>query len=229
MISTAKRRNLLLTAAVAVAVPAFGAGRAEAQWGGMGFFGGNMVPLVQQPGDYVNQVALAQMNHVRGPIQNNVYANTPNAYYNHIRDNGFVDRYYPDRRDPAYYGYSARPRAQRTTPTSATAAPARPLVPLGSFFNDQAQLVWPGDAPLAGDLKDKRAAVDQACQAAREELKKNGVASIASVTEARQKLLDYGRPALKFLKDKETPRVADGFHMFLLQLYDSLAQAANPS
>jgi hypothetical protein len=46
------------------------------------------------------------------------------------------------------------------------------------------------------------------------------------VAEARQKLLDYGRPALHYVKAHETPRVADSFHGFLLSLYDSLAQAA---
>lgn len=232
MISTVKRGHVLLTAVLAAAASLFGTGRAQAQWGmggmGIGFYGGNLFGNVPQPVTFDYSVALARMNHVRGPIQNNVYANTPNAYYNHLRDNGFVDRYYPDRRDPAYYGYSARARAQRTTPTSAPAAPAHPLVPLASFFNDKERLIWPGDAPIAGDLKEKRAAVDQACEAAREELKKNGVASIAAVTEARQKLLDYGRPALKFVRAQETPRVADSFHVFLLSLYDSLAQAANP-
>jgi hypothetical protein len=231
MITTTKRGRALAAAVLAAAASLFGTGRAEAQWGGMGigFFGGNLFGNVPQPVTFDNSVALARMNHVRGPIQNNVYGNNPNAYYNHIRDNGFVERYSPEIRDPAYYGYSSRAGAQRPTPTSASAVPVRPLVPLSSFFNDKDQLVWPGDSPISGDLKEKRAATDQACQVAREELKKNGVASIAAVTEARQKLLDYGRPALKQVKAQETPRVADSFHVFLLSLYDSLGQAANPS
>ncbi len=132
-------------------------------------------------------------------------------------------------RPPSYYGYAPRPRPQRATPTAATAGRAQPLVPLTSFYNDKGQLVWPGDAPTAGDLKEKREAFEKACRAVLDEVKKNGVASIASVTEARQKLLDYGRPALKYLRTHETPRVADSFHGFLLMLYDSLAQAANAS
>jgi hypothetical protein len=229
MISTAKRGNVLLAAVLAVAASSFGAGRAQAQWGGIGFWGGGLMPNIEQPGNFLNSVALAQMNHVRGPMQNNVYANNPNSYINHVRDNGFVDRYYPDYRHPAYYGYGPRPRAQRTTPTAATVAGARPIVPLTSFYNDKGQLVWPGDAPIAGDLKEKREAFEKACRAVLDEVKKNGVASIASVTEARQKLLEYGRPALKYVKEHETPRVADSFHGFLLSLYDSLAQAANVS
>lgn len=236
MISAAKRGNVLLTAVLAAVSSVVGAGRAEAQWGigfgGMGGFGlgygfGLGGGYVQQPANYLNQVSLARMNHIRGPIQNDVYANHPNAYYNHLRDSGFVDRYYPDRRDPAYYGHSSRARGHRVTPTSAKdAAPsARPIVPLGTFFNDRSQLVWPGDAPTTGELQAKREAVDQACAVALAELKKNGSASVASATEARQKLLDYGRPALAALKANE-PRVADGFRTFLLSLYDSLAQAA---
>ena len=62
-----------------------------------------------------------------------------------------------------------------------------------------------------------------------DEVKKSGVASIATVSEARQKLLEYGRPALKYIKEHETSPLADSFHIFLLALYDSLAQAANVS
>ncbi len=119
-----------------------------------------------------------------------------------------------------------RARRPSATPTTGTAARARPLVPLTSFFNAQNQLIWPADAPVAGDLKAKRDAFEQVCQKVLQEVKQNGVASIASVTEARQKLIEYGRPALKYVREHETPRVADAFHVFLLSLYDSLAQAA---
>ena len=71
-----------------------------------------------------------------------------------------------------------------------------PSLPLASFYNAEGQIVWPADAPTAGDLKEKRGVFDQASQAVLAELKKNGVASIATVTDARQKLLDYGRPGL---------------------------------
>jgi hypothetical protein len=239
MISAAKPGNVLLAAILAVAASALGAGRARAQWGmggglGIGFYGGGLIPYVQQPGNYLNQVALARIG--RGPSSSplgngshSFYAGNPNSYLNRVRDNGFVDRYYPDRREPAYYGYSSRPQAQRTTPTAAAANRARPMVPLASFFNAQDQLIWTGDAPTAGDLKEKRDAVDKACLTALHEVKQNGVASIASVTEAREKLLDYGRPALKYVREHETARIADSFHIFLLSLYDSLAQAAGGS
>ena len=100
------------------------------------------------PSDFLNQVALAQMNHVRGPMQNNVYANNPNSYINHVRDNGFVDRYYPDRiAIRPTTAMRSRPRAQRTTPTAATVAPSRPLVPLTSFYQRQGAIRLAGRCP----------------------------------------------------------------------------------
>jgi len=227
-----KSGDVLLTTLVSAVTFGLGAGRVEAQWGmggfGFGLYGGGFVPNIQQPGNFLNQVALSQMGNVRGPIQNNPYAGNPNAYFNHVRDNGFVDRYDISAREPYSSRYMASGAPRRATPTSMTLARPRPVVPLTGFFNAQGQLTWPGDAPTAGDLKEKREAVDRAIRAVLDETKKNGVASIASVTEARQKLLEYGRPALQYVRTHETPAVADAFHAFLLSLYDSLAAAANP-
>ena len=80
---------------------------------------------------------------------------------------------------------------------------------------------------MAGELNEKRESFDAASQTVLAETKKNGAASIATVTNARQKLLDYGRPALQYVRAHETPRIADTFHLFLLSLYESLAQAVN--
>jgi hypothetical protein len=114
------------------------------------------------------------------------------------------------------------------TQTAMNTPRSRPLVPLTSFFNAQNQLVWPADAPTTGALKEKRDLFDQSARNVLDEVKKNGVASLATVTDTRQKLLDYGRPALQDVRTRETARIADSFHGFLLMLYDSLAQAANP-
>ena len=54
-------------------------------------------------------------------------------------------------------------------------------------------------------------------------VEKHRSAPITTVTEARQKLLEYGQPALRLVRSVSTPRIAEGFHMFLLSLYDSLA------
>ncbi len=234
MRATATRGKVLLTAFVAVMASGFGASQARAQWGmggGFGGFGFGFGGAVEQPGTFLNSVALSQMNHVRGPTQNNVYAGNPNSYINHVRDNGFVDQYSPYRREPSYSSYSpssSSAQGRNMTQTAMSVPRTKPLVPLASFYNAQNQLVWPGGSPMADPLKEKRTLFDQSAQTVLDEVKKNGVASIATVTDSRQKLLDYGRPALKYVRTHETARVADSFHGFLLMLYDSLAQAANP-
>ncbi len=206
----------------------------HAQWGmgggfgGMGWGFGGFHP-VPAPETYLYQKALVDGGRGTQLPSRDVYANNPNSYINHVRDNGFVDRYPVERREIPAYRVAAPRRAQgvATTPTSAVAT-ASPVLPLASFYNGDHVLVWPGDAPMEGDLKGKRAIFDQASEVVLSETKKNGVASLASVTEARQKLLDYGRPALAYTRTHDTARISDTFHMFLLSLYDSLAQAVNP-
>jgi hypothetical protein len=208
--------------------------RAEAQWGGgfggfgWGFGGFSQVP---KPESFINSKALIDAGRDTHIPSRNVYANDPNSYINHIRDNGFVERYDVARREPSHYRY-AQPLAQSrpgVTPTAMNVAQQMPSLPLDSFYDPKGQIVWPADSPVAGDLKEKRTVFDQVSQLALAETKKNGVASIATVTDARQKLLDYGRPALHYVRTHETPRVADGFHLFLLSMYESLAQAVNPA
>ncbi len=216
---------VLVIGAACLLVP----GRAEAQFGFGGFgggfggfgYGGFGFSQVPKPESYLYQNALVAAGRpVNAPARDS-YAGNPNSYINHIRDNGFVDRYSADRREIPQYRVAARPRA--------AAPPAVPNLPLSSFYDANSKLEWPANAPIEGDLKQKRDVSDLACEQVLEETKKNGVAALASVTDARQKLLDYGRPALAHVRAHDTPRVADTFHMFMLSLYESLAQSANPA
>src|SRR4051794_23399069 len=203
-------------------------GRAEAQWGfGIGW-GAPAFNYVPSPTDYLNQRDLVAASRTSGPAPNNVYADSPNAYYNKIRDNsnalgGYYD--YETRRS------ASEARIARSARSIASAAPAkgvttpRPVVPITSFFNRDEELVWPADAPISGELGSKRATSDKASLAALHEYNRQGLASIATATEARNKLLEYGRPALKFLRGQSTVRLSDTFHLFLLSLYESLEQA----
>jgi hypothetical protein len=219
MAPRARPGNIIVTVVVAMGAIAFSPGIASAQWGwGWGFGGFSQVP---KPESFLNSKALISAAHPPAIPSRNVYANNPNSYINHIRDNGFVDRYSVARREPLEYRYPPQPQP---TPT----APRTPNMPLASFFNADNHFVWPADSPTEGDLKEKQSMFDQASQAVLSESKKNGVASIAAVTEARQKLVDYGKPALSFVRAHETPRIADLFHVFLLSVYESLAQAVNP-
>jgi hypothetical protein len=207
-------------------------GQARAQWGmgygwGWGELGFRYVP---SPTDFLNQQALTRGRQERP--SHSPYANNPNAYFNRIRDNGFVSHYdVARRRAPAYQPVRTTayvpPTRVEPQPAAATAA-SRPVTPLASFFNAAQELVWPSESPTNGDLKEKRDRADQAGLAVLEETRRQVPASVSSVTRARQKLIDYGQPALQEVRAQATPPIADSFHNFLLSLYDSLAQAAWP-
>jgi hypothetical protein len=216
--------------------------RAEAQfglggYGGYGFgYGFNYHPPVV---DYLNQKSLLNASQATmGPVANDVYAGRPNAYVNHLHDDGYLDKWdtgtrrqieasigrYSDGPPPSYF----RSHPQPAQPQAAAPAnpPAAPALPLSSFFDRYQKLVWPGEAPTFGDLGAKRATADQACLAVLNDYNLHGLAQLGTVTEARTKLIEYGKPALLYLTENSTPRIADTFHLFLLSLYESLAQAA---
>src|SRR3954467_15757070 len=68
-------------------VPWLVPGRAEAQWGfGIGW-GSPAFNYVPSPTDYLNPRAPVAGSRDSGPASNNVYAGSPNAYYNKLRDN----------------------------------------------------------------------------------------------------------------------------------------------
>jgi hypothetical protein len=192
-------------------------------WGGLGF---HQVPSAT---GFLNQYALTRAAAgMQMPRSFNPLSGNPNAYWNRARDNGFVSHYDVNaRRSPAYR------RPPTTSPSDASRAEsqpaaANPVPPLVSFFNAAQKLVWPDESPTAGDLKEKRDRSDLASLAVLEETRRQNAASLSSVTYARQKLLDYGRPALKEIRTQTTPVISDAFHHFMLSLYDSLAQAASP-
>jgi hypothetical protein len=225
----------MLGSLVAMAVTLLGPSPARAQWGiveglGWGFPGFYQAP---SPTNFLNQHAIQRSGGgAQSQLSRSPYRNSPNSYFNRIRDNGFVPHYEVRRhQEPAY---QPRPTASLGTAgredsgASPAAAVPKPVLPLGSFFDASQRLVWPSDSPTGGDLKEKREASDQAILAVLEETKNQAAASITKVADARQKLLDYGRPALRDLRETSTSRIADTFHLFLLSLYDSLAQAASP-
>jgi hypothetical protein len=130
----------------------------------------------------------------------------------------------------------ARRPSRRPTVAVAVATPApepapaaaRAAVMLASFFNAYEELVWPADSPRDDDLMPKRTTADAASLAVLRDQKLRGFAAIGLITDARQKLLAYGRPALARLRERSTSQVSDIFHGFLLSLYDSLQAAATP-
>jgi hypothetical protein len=187
------------------------------------------------PTDYLNQRARLSAARAGAPATQGSIAGNPNAYYNKVRDDGFVPHY--DRRfgqpptERAHHPGSQGDQVNRQPAVDSTAASSRPkqMIPLSNFFDASQKLVWPGEASSEAGLKEKREIFERASLAVLKESRQNGVASIATVTAAREKLLDYGRPALQQVRASSTPQVADTFHHFLLSLYESLAQSAAPS
>lgn len=231
---------MLLALPAALLLPLLGAGESRAQGFGMdlgsgalwGFGGFRTVP---SPTDFLNEHALQNARRAGRPQSNNVYAGNPNSYVNRVRDPNFTPRYDVRRRSPGV----SRPQTPTTTlgnqapnqaATDAAAAPAaRAVAPLAAFFDASRQLVWPADSPIGGDLKPKRDLSDEASLLVLNEVEQHGRAPIALAADARQRLLEYGRPALKEIRETATPTIADGFHAFLRSLYDSLnASAAIP-
>lgn len=202
---------------------------AHAQWGyGWGMFGYQPSPAT----NFINDKALvnaaaaanARPQALRAPSSGNFRGRDPDFFqrYDISTRRAMEDRV---ARRPS------RPTAPTAVPVQVAAAtqPAAPAVAeLASFFNRYDDLVWPSEAPVEGELGTKRASSNQASLATLREQKAQGQASIATVTNARNKLLDYGRPALQIVRASTTTAVADSFHAFLLSLYDSLGQALKP-
>jgi len=186
------------------------------------------------PTDYLNQRARLNAARAGAPATQGSIAGNPNAYYNKVRDDGFVPHHDLQLRQSqakrSQHPGSLGDQVHRQPAVDSTEASSRPkqAIPLTDFFDTSEKLVWPGEAPAAAGLKKKREIFERASLAVLEESRQQGVASIATVTAARQKLLDYGRPALQQVRASSTPQVADTFHHFLLSLYESLARSAAP-
>jgi hypothetical protein len=220
------RRIAILTVAVAAM---FHTGRAEAQWGYGGFWGLNpldssqVVQGINERAAIAGQAAYAARQNIQ-PLNGGA-----DSYRNPSRDADFVDRVGISTRrglESRVANAPAPTPVPVAVPTPAPTPPRQPVISLSGFFNRDRVLVWPADAPMSGGLDIQRIASDKACLTVFDEQSTKGVASISSVTEARNLLLDYGRPALRLLRQSATPQIADTFHLFLLSLYESLAQAA---
>jgi hypothetical protein len=235
MVRIAARRRGFdpLAAVLAGLVLACASGRAQAQWGwGWGTFGFQPSPATT----FVNELALINAQNIQQP--SNLRAPQSTTRYRG-RDPEFFKRYDIETRREledrvARRPSRSQPRPSRSSSDVSPAPPAArptqavPSLPLGSFFSPRDELVWPADAPVGGDLGAKRATADRASLAVLREQRAQGRAQLTTVTTARDALLDYGRPALQFVRAHATAHITDSFHRFLLSLYETLAQAADP-
>ncbi len=210
-----------------------GAERAQAQWGGFGDvgFGFGFGLGAQTPASvsFLNHHAIARTNAAAAARPQPLRAPIPVS-----RNVDFFTRYDAATRAAMTDRVSRRRVLPRTAAAPSqpvtladTSPTSRPAQPLASFFNKMRQLIWPADAPTDGDLAAKRSTSDAQTLALLTEVEGRGYSQIATAVEARDKLLDYGRPALQLMRENSTPAVSDAFHAFLLSLYDSIGQAPN--
>lgn len=231
---TRRRFTTGLGFAAGLAVLAAMPGPARAQYGGLGagwgwgIFGVGPSPSTTFLNDHANtRTALGRYS----SRSHSAYRNNPNSYFNRIRDNGFVSHYDTRRRRaPSYQSGRTNSSLSREEPQrAASAADLAAITPLASFFDASLRLVWPQGSPEDGEFREKREISDRAALAVLKEKREQGAASITVAVEARQKLVEYGQPALRLLREVATPPVADSFHGFLLSLYDSLGAATLPA
>jgi hypothetical protein len=213
--------------AVSAAMP----GPARAQYGlGLGWGWGLFGPQESPSTRLLNEHALSRVGGVQARQQrsHSAYSGNPNAYFNRIRDNGLVSHYDVRRRRAPSYQPERTASLANSGQGTARPAPRAPAVPLKDFFDASLRLVWPQESPVEGEFKEKRDISDQASLAVLKQTQAYGSAPITSATEARQKLVNYGKPALQHLRAVATPPIADSFHRFLLSLYDSLEASTWP-
>jgi hypothetical protein len=236
MVTTRRFRRLAMISVIGL-VGWTGCGQAQAQWGfdygfGIGFGLGHQTPASVS---YLNDHSLARGAAAAASRPQSLRAPIPVS-----RDVDFFNRYDVETRIAMEEGVARRRfahRAPTTTTRNQTAPgvssppspPPRPLIPLASFFDAARRLVWPADAPTRDDFAAKKVASDAKTLELLEELEGKGYARISTAADARNMLLNYGQPALQFLRDTTTPRLSDAFHIFLMSLYDSIGQTTEPT
>ncbi len=239
---TARIGRLLGMAFLACALLSLGGSRAQAQWGWGGWGGYGGFGLFNSPGDpsaFLDSRAL-QMG---AQAATNRPVNDPNfqynAYYMHVRDTDFFTKYDARTRTEMYNRVSRNPiplppsnntRTPQPATNVATAPapqpPVQTVVRLANFFDRYSKLVWPADAPKTPELQPKRDLADAAALDVLTEYNQRGIATVSLTTDARQKLVAYGQPALAYIRENASPAISDAFHVFLLSLYNELGQAA---
>jgi hypothetical protein len=231
------RRANSSAAAVALAVvmlgglgPAARPAHAQWGWGGWGWGGGGQIAN-RAIFSNINARSASAANYAYSirqhlPGSGNVYAGNPNAFVNHMRDTSFYQTYNVSTRRATGEPVAA---SAGLTATDETPTRGRQTLPLERFFSAAGVLVWPSEAPKEGRLGESRATADQAAAAVYQEVKARGFAPVGLISDARTKVVEYGRPALTYLREHTTAAVVESFHQFLLGLYDALGAAGTPS
>lgn len=228
-------RPRLLAIALFVALLALADRPAHAQFGfgyGFGMLGMGGVP---SPTQYINDASLARVAaYANTPRKRpgSDLRNSPNAYWNNIRDSsgeGSFDinsRWSMRQRMLANSAAATAPAAPTPTAPAVAEVPARSEIqPIEAYFLPDGRVDWPKDAPADGALRSDREALDNALSAVRTQLK-TGPAQAKTLAEARLKLITYGQGSLARVRAERSAGIANLYHYFLLFLNDTLTQLA---
>jgi hypothetical protein len=92
-------------------------------------------------------------------------------------------------------------RTQEPAPSVANTGENQGFKPLpkSQVFSPDGKVLWPSTAPTSGEFGKERAAADAAILATVQEFASTRRATIASVSEAKERLYAYGKPALRDL------------------------------
>jgi hypothetical protein len=98
-------------------------------------------------------------------------------------------------------------RTQEPAPSSTSSEKDRGFkpLPMSQVIAPDGKVLWPSAAPVNGELGEHRSAAEAAVREASGEFRSAGRATIASVSEAKERLYDYGRPALRDLNRESRP------------------------
>jgi hypothetical protein len=249
--STSRARNVSVACFIVFAAGAQ-PDRARAQVAiGMTFCGDPFVfyspQFAPSPTDYLNARSLAWVNSFGQAMERDTLANlnreSPNLYYMKVRDsNGESTNTVGSRDSSSARAQNAARSGGRTevantaargparqVPQPAPARPARKPIPLEQYFTAANKLDWPRDAPSDGDLAARRDSAETAICGVRDQVREIGFCDVEEIADARAKLIKYGQLALQRVRAERAAPVAVHFHVYLMQLYDSLEQSAEPA
>ena len=229
------RRSPTLAAALFLAFLGLSGGTARAQYGygyGYGFGGflnGGGAASDRAMHSYLNQQSLLQGQAALSKGEAQGYQGAGNPYFTQARDTSVGRNDVSTRRDSIYGGGSiyGGESTRRLANGPGDAAEPRPTqLPLESFFSPEGELVWSESAPDSGPYGSLQGEASTSASEVYRESKTQGYSPVAVVTDARAKLVAYGRPALAELRRTASRDNADRFHQFLMTLYDALGRAA---
>ncbi|APW61283.1 hypothetical protein [Paludisphaera borealis] len=98
-------------------------------------------------------------------------------------------------------------RTQEPASTAATTDDNQGFKPLpkSQVFSPDGKVIWPSGAPATGELGKERDAAEAAILTVVKEFASTRRATIASVSEAKERLYAYGKPALRDLNRESRP------------------------